>query len=966
LTGRIQTRRRGRDIGLAGLLVERDAELELLRARLADACAGTGGVIIIEAPAGNGKSRLLTVAGDLARESGMRVLGANASELERDFPFGVAIQLFEPCWMAADAEERMELLEGPASRAGELLSGSLADRGPFPGDQGYAVIHALFWLTRNLAALPRDEVVDVPLVMLVDGGQWADRPSLRFLAYLAERIDQLPIVLVLSTREGEPMADPPALPALRTAADDGVLRPGSLSEEGVAAVIRSRFPDAAPALWRACMRVTGGNPFLLMELLDELQADGAPPNSATAARLADVAPESVLNSVIARLGAMPSAVRQVASAVGIFGDASVEQVARLTALESEQVRRAADALAGVHLFHSGTPLSFVHPLVSSAVCASMSPLERGEAHRHAALIMREDGRPDEQVAAHLLASPPHSDPLALQTLRSAARTAMASGAAETAVRLLRRGLAEQPPPELLPEVLGELGQAELGAGLPDAMERLEEAIGAAPEQPQRAQLALTHGEGLYRQGRYRDAAQVLSSALDGLVDADQSLADELEAAYVAAGSLVPTFAEDATDRGRALVARFVDQPSAARRDAVAHMAVRAAIRGDGATRVLELADLAWGDGALLESQAPDGLGWPLLTGALLFADELERDLEVCDAVLEAARARDSAASEAVARHCRAWALYEQGRIVEAFADARAALDAAPDAWPTYVRTAYGAIACCHLQRGELERAEQALAAVEHPDVCTRVQLPFLLEARAQLRLAQLRPADALEDALKAGRVADRRLGGQSPGAIAWRSTAALAYLAVGERAEARRLATEELEQARRTGITRVAIRDLRVLGLAERGADGIKLLREAVQTGERHPPRLEQIHALVDLGAALRRANRRTAAREPLRRALELSHRGGAAALEDRARDELFATGARPRRAVLTGVESLTPSELRVGELAARGLTTRQIAEALFVTPKTVEFHLRHIYQKLNIGSRGELAAELGEGRAGS
>jgi DNA-binding NarL/FixJ family response regulator len=135
-----------------------------------------------------------------------------------------------------------------------------------------------------------------------------------------------------------------------------------------------------------------------------------------------------------------------------------------------------------------------------------------------------------------------------------------------------------------------------------------------------------------------------------------------------------------------------------------------------------------------------------------------------------------------------------------------------------------------------------------------------------------------------------------------------------------------------------------------------------VATGDGEPPRLEHIRALLDLGAALRRANQRVAAREPLRRALELSRRGGATALDERARTELAAAGARPRRAMLSGVESLTPSERRVAKVAAKGLTTRQIAEALFVSPKTVEFHLRHIYQKLDIASRGELAKLIDDG----
>ena len=226
----------------------------------------------------------------------------------------------------------------------------------------------------------------------------------------------------------------------------------------------------------------------------------------------------------------------------------------------------------------------------------------------------------------------------------------------------------------------------------------------------------------------------------------------------------------------------------------------------------------------------------------------------------------------------------------------------------------------------------------------------------------MRPWEALEDGTpEAGRIAAAQFAITSSGrAIAWRSTAAQAHLAMGEPDQARELVSEELDEARRNDITSVVIGDLRILGLIERGQRGIDMLADAVTIGAGYPARLEYVHALVDLGAALRRANHRIAAREPLRKGLELSYRGGATALADTARIELAATGARPRRAILTGVDSLTPSELRVGELATNGLTTRQIAEALFVTPKTIEFHLRHVYRKLGVGSRAELVPILG------
>src|SRR5262249_53126160 len=152
------------------------------------------------------------------------------------------------------------------------------------------------------------------------------------------------------------------------------------------------------------------------------------------------------------------------------------------------------------------------------------------------------------------------------------------------------------------------------------------------------------------------------------------------------------------------------------------------------------------------------------------------------------------------------------------------------------------------------------------------------------------------------------------------------------------------------------------LGLIEGGVSGEKLLREAVEVLEHSQFRLEHARALVELGAALRRANKRSDSRDYLRQGLELAHRLGATALEERAQTELAATGARPRRLMLSGLETLTPSERRVAELAADNLTNKDIAQALFVTPKTVEVHLSSVYPKLQISSRAQLPDALGAG----
>jgi DNA-binding CsgD family transcriptional regulator len=172
----------------------------------------------------------------------------------------------------------------------------------------------------------------------------------------------------------------------------------------------------------------------------------------------------------------------------------------------------------------------------------------------------------------------------------------------------------------------------------------------------------------------------------------------------------------------------------------------------------------------------------------------------------------------------------------------------------------------------------------------------------------------------------------------------------------------ELELARAFGAPRALGVAKHAAGVVAGGDRGALFLREAIEAFERGDARLERARALADLGALLRRRNRRTEARELLRESLDAAHRLGAKLLAERADTELRATGARPRRVVLTGVESLTASEARVAELAKQGLSNREIAQMLFITTRTVEGHLTSVFRKLRIDSRDELPAELSSG----
>src|SRR3954452_6687257 len=186
----------------------------------------------------------------------------------------------------------------------------------------------------------------------------------------------------------------------------------------------------------------------------------------------------------------------------------------------------------------------------------------------------------------------------------------------------------------------------------------------------------------------------------------------------------------------------------------------------------------------------------------------------------------------------------------------------------------------------------------------------------------------------------------------------MALEGLDRRDDARALLEEELVEARRWGAPGPLARTLRLLG-AVRHKDGLDLLREAVETADASLARLEHAEALTALGSALRLARKPSDARAPLRDAFEIASHCGAQPLAEHARNELYAAGGRPRRQALTGPESLTPSERRVAELAAAGESNRDIARALYVTPKTVEVHLTSVYRKLGIRSRGNLANAL-------
>jgi hypothetical protein len=419
-------------------LLEREDELRELGALVAAACAGGGRAVLLEGPPGIGKTRLLDAARDRARGEGMAVLSARASELDRDFPLGVVRQLFEPPLVAADPARRARLLSGAAARAAPLL-GVAGDASATTGEAP-AHLHALYWLTANLA----DEA---PALLAVDDVHWADAGSLRFLRFLLPRLAELPVLVALAARPPEPDADRQTLDAIATDPQTTLLRPAPLSRRAVGALAAELGADADPDFVDACREATGGNPFLLRELLRELASEGVAPAAGSVPLVRQLAPPTVARAVLLRLARLGDDAWALARAVAVLGDGvPLRRAAQLAGIDADRAGVVVAALARAHILAPARPLAFAHPILRGAVHADIDPGELAAAHRRAADLLAAEGAGADAVAVHLLATEPAGDAAVAATLRDAARRAIGRGAASTAVACLRRALAEPPPP----------------------------------------------------------------------------------------------------------------------------------------------------------------------------------------------------------------------------------------------------------------------------------------------------------------------------------------------------------------------------------------------------------------------------------------------------------------------------------------------------------------------------------------
>jgi DNA-binding CsgD family transcriptional regulator len=385
------------------------------------------------------------------------------------------------------------------------------------------------------------------------------------------------------------------------------------------------------------------------------------------------------------------------------------------------------------------------------------------------------------------------------------------------------------------------------------------------------------------------------------------------------------------------------------------LAAADAIEGRPSSDVRSTVNRAWGGRMLLDALGPEHIICLFCETALCVARELRAVESIATQVADRAGADGSVRGVIHAWMWRAFAREGMGRLADAEADADLTLQmTTPGSWNVAEAAVQGVRARISVERGDLAGAREQLARLDPGTDVFINRIGFLvttakLARAAGVRAEELHALRTIQAISTDGEFGTWLLG-------CWPADLALA---LGPCDEAREIAAAALRGARTRGLPAEIGIALRAQALVAGERPDIERLQAAVGELERSDMAIEHARGLVELGAALRRHGHRSDAREPLALGLERAQRCGATALAQRALTELQATGARPRRLVLTGADALTPSERRIAILAAEGRSNREIAQTLFVTTKTVETHLSHIYRKLDISGRTQLSAVL-------
>ncbi|MDY0815327.1 helix-turn-helix transcriptional regulator [Kitasatospora purpeofusca] len=956
----------------------RESEYRRLHHALDRCSAGAGSVIVLHGSVGSGRSDLLYAFTDTAAERGVQVLVGTGSPLEREFPLGLARQLLQGADLAPEEAATAEAL---------LAEGAAGGTVPAPSDRPAGrltqrVLEGLFRLVRGLAER-------APVLIAVDDRQDADPQSLEFLLYLVRRTRGTGVLTVLSSRETMTPAHPLFEVELARQPHHQHIRLDLHSVELVAEVLRTRLGAAAAERHAAeAHTLTGGNPLLVHSLVGDQDRAGSPGTL--------VVGEGYRRGLMHCLHRIDPLALHYARGVAVLGTgATPELLAELLLLAPDALPRALYLLHAAGLFRDG---GFRHPTAAGDLLAAMRPLELAALHQRAGRLLRAAGATAATVDGHARVAEGH--------LRSSLGPAPAAGSGDPGAVLPEfggGGVWEVPGPGAAAavDVAGE------DVAVKDVAEEEAAATGGFGPVPAHA-LQLWTGP-----APAGPAVECVPTLPGTVTDADTALRHELK-------RLRHHFWHGRIDEGTAALARFEAVPG----QAVHTEALRywlaywypallpnparrtgpqdgaTADRGDG-MRLLAalLAGTVSPEDAVVRAELVlragrlGGVRTESLTAALtvlLYADRADRATHWCAPLAERAGARCGAHWNALLAALRAEAALRQGDLRSADEAGRAAFaHVRPEAWGVAVGLPLATMAAARTALGLHQDAAHFLelatpAGLEHT--------PAGLHHRYALaghRLALGRAEQALADYRACGDTMARWGLDHLPAIAPWRLGAARAQLALGRPGSAAALADQQLARLGPVGHPRIRGLALRIRAAAGGPAERTELLERAVVLLEEAGAESELAAALGELSEAhqhdgdpgrARRADRRVR-RTPALAVVPVRPPAPVPAPVSSLPVSLLPVGAVPSAgagallgASLPGAGplpvavpasegtagGLSEAEGRVAELAARGLSNRDIARKLYITVSTVEQHLTRVYRKLGVRRRVDLARLLG------
>ena len=832
------------------------------------------------------------------------------------------------------------------SRAQPSPPARSSSRAAVPGEDGgsFATLHGLYWLTLNLAG-------DNPLLLAIDDLHWCDRPSLRFIAYLARRLEGTPVLIAATLRSTEPGTDPVLISEI---AGDPLARsisPAPLTEAAVHSVVSERLGGSPDKPFvHACHEATGGNPLLLRELLSALAAEGVEPRADRADLVGEIGPRAVSRSVLLRLSRLSPEAAATARAAAVLGKAGdIAHVAELAGLAEADVASATGELARAEILLGEVPLRFVHPLIREAIYLDIAPGDRQLQHARAAELLTAVGR-RARGGGHPPA--PHAapgEPATVELLAGAAALSRPQGRARQ-----RRGL---PAPSHRRAAAGRRASARSASSSASrrrswsrprrsrrstarARRAMTRPCGPSPPSVQAPIMILT-GSPTAGRDLARDVAAELPPEMENERRALESIA--FSAPQFAAGA--PGDSEDLEPH------RKLPLPPGGGAKMLASIAsLRWAHAGGSADECSELALAALEGDEMMEL---DGGFVAVCAHQVLAMAGREEVMPALEELNDLGHSRGSIFLMSGVQLFRGIALRFRGDLAAAEETLREGAEYF-DRWGFAVVFFRAFLASTLLARGDVAGAREQLDKTgDLGDWSEGAR--FWLHTHLETMLEEGRYEEVLAGAED---FSERFAHLRTPSSAAGAPCAPAPWTGSDGPTRSRGCSTRN-SSGRAAGERRARSARRCASAASCEGPRAPRTWRRRSPCSRARPHASSWRSPSPRWARSLRLDRHPADARDPLRRALELATACSADGLVEHCRTELAAAGARPRREALSGVASLTPSERRVADLAMGAMTNREIAQTLYVTPKTVEVHLSNAYRKLDIRSRRELPQVL-------